>query len=131
MLAPDVEELVVSYLRASGLSNVSVIMPPDPPMPFFLVNRISGGDDWVTDYPCVSIHCFATSRTLASSAARQMHTLMKNLSAKTPIPMSNGNYASVDYVFVVETPAWEDYADKNIHRYCGRYHIDLRVNLTT
>jgi hypothetical protein len=131
VLAPDVEELVVSYLKASGLVNVSAEMPPTPPLPFYLINRLDGGDDWVTEYPCVSIHCFDSTRTLASDAGRAMHKIMKNLTAKIPILMSDGSYVNVDYVYVVESPTWRPYEDKTIWRYCGRYHIDLRLNQTT
>lgn len=106
-------------------------MPPRPPLPFILINRLTGGDDWVTDYPCVSIHCFNASRTLASDTARVMHKQMKDLDPRLPIQMSDGSYVSVDYVFVDEAPHWEFYEDNEIWRYCGRYHIDLRLNQTT
>lgn len=130
LLAPDVEELVVAYL-STQLSNVAVQMGPSPTMPFYLVNRISGGDDDVTDRPAVSIHAFNTTRTAANTSARTMHALMKRLTAQVPVLMSDSTYASVDYVYVLESPHWEDYGDKAIQRYCGRYRIDLRCNLTT
>ena len=135
MLAPDVEEMLVSYLTANGLANVSTVMPPLPvttmPLPFYLINKLDGHDDAVTEYPCVSIHCFNSTRTGASTAGRALHKLMKNLTAQVPIHMSDGSYASVDYVFVTEAPSWQHYEDASIWRFVGRYHIDLRVNKTT
>lgn len=129
-MAPDIEELVIAYLASVGLTEVAFEMPNEPVYPFHLVNRISGGDDDVTDCPAVSIHVFHTSRALASEAARIMHHKMKQLTAKIPIQVEGG-YVSVDRVYVIETPHWEDYGDKQIERYCGRYRIETRVNLTT
>lgn len=128
MLAPDAEELVVSYL-AQFFPNVSVTMPAEPPLPFYLVTRISGGDDMVTDYATVSVHAFASDRTAASDAARAMHDKMRNLNARIGIPVSNGT-AGVDRVETKETPAWRDYDDANLQRYVGRYGLDLRLKRT-
>lgn len=100
-------------------------------MPFYLVNRVTGGDDMVTDCPTVSVHAFNTTRTGASTSARTMHALMKQLTAQVPVLMSDASYVSVDAVYVMETPHWEDYGDKTIQRYCGRYRIELRCNLST
>lgn len=130
VLSPDIEELIVSYL-STGLSNVSVEMPATPTYPFYLVNHLTGHDDYVTEYPVLSIHAFDTTRTAASDAARAMHKMMKDLTAKIPILMSDGSYVSVDYIYVIEAPHWEDYGDKEIHRYCGRYRVETRLNLTT
>lgn len=130
LLPPDVEELLISYL--SPLGDVSVeMMNPVQTFPFYLINRISGGDDYVTDCAAVSIHAFHTSRTLASAAARAMHLKMKQLTPQVPVLMSDSTYASVDYVGVIETPNWVDYGDKEIERYVGRYRIEVRCNLTT
>lgn len=131
MIAADVEELVVNYL-GQHFANVGVDMPPVPALPFYLVNRIAGGDDMVTDCATVSIHCFAATRTAASNAARAMHLLMNPfaLTPKLNFTLSMGS-AYVDRVRTLETPAWRDYENPNLQRYCGRYLIDLRMNLTT
>jgi hypothetical protein len=128
MLAPDIEELVITYL-ATQLDNVSVEMMTDPPFPFYLVNRITGGDDMVTDYGTVSIHAFAGTRIEARDAARVMHNMMTNLSAKIPITVG-GQTVNVDYVLTLESPHWEDYGDNTIQRYCARYRIDTRLKTT-
>lgn len=130
MLAPDVENFLVSYLSPlAPAGQVSIFMPPKPVMPFFLINRLSGGDDWVTDYSTVSIHCFNTTRSLAAQSARLMHQKMKALLPSSPaVLLGDGTYASVDYVYVIESPAWQEYEDKTIWRYCGRYQVDLRLH---
>jgi hypothetical protein len=133
MLAPDLEELVCEYL--SPLGNVSVELPPvgdpDNPIsfPFYLVLRLTGGDDMVTDYGTVSIQAFAGTRTAASDAARLMHNRMTNLTAKIPITVG-GQFVNVDYVETLESPHWEDYGDNTIQRYCARYRIDTRLKTT-
>lgn len=129
MLAPDVEDFLINYLsRLEPPGQVSFEMPAEPPMPFIVVTRLSGGDDYVTDESTVSIHAFHTSRALAAVEARRMHQLMKSLTPKLAVPLSDGTYASADYVYVLEAPAWRDYQDKTIWRYCGRYKVDLRLS---
>ena len=134
MLAPDLEDLVISYLTASGLAPAAQIgftMPPRPTYPFYLVHELGGGDDMVTEYPVVSIHCFAATRTVAAENARTLHKKMKDWTPLLAVQVSDGSYVSIDHLEVVERPHWEDYADDAIQRYCGRYHIDLRINQTT
>lgn len=124
--APNVEKLVIAFLTPH-LTNVSVQMWNEPPMPFFLVRRISGGTGKITDHPTVSIHCFAPAFDAASAAADQMHDLMCNWTAKDTVTFGSHNYGA-DLVEVVEAPKWVDYANDNLQRYVGRYSIDLRVN---
>lgn len=134
MLAPDAEELVVSYLSLiGGLANVAVEMPTNPPMPFYLINRVAGGDDQICDHAVISVHCFNTTRTGASDAARAMHKLM-NWWTLTPkqVIVVGGNNVSIDHIGTVESPTWRHYSDEfNIHRYVARYEICLRMNQTT
>ena len=123
--APHSEEFVIAYLK-QWLTNVRTEMPTNPPFPFYLVNRLSGGDDMISDYPTLSIHCFHTSRQLASDAADAMHAKMRTLTAKSGVLVRGVRYG-VDYIEVVETPMWVDYNDPNIKRYVGRYKFGLRL----
>lgn len=123
--APQAEELIISYLR-QWFTNVRTEMPNDPPFPFYLINRVSGGDDLISDYPTVSIHSFHTNRLAAADAADAMHAKLKALNAKTTVEVRGVN-VGVEYVEVVETPMWIDYNDPNIKRYCGRYKFGLRL----
>lgn len=131
MIAADVEELVIAYLGQTFV-NVGVDMPPIPPLPFYLVTRIAGVDDWITDCATVQIDAFAATRTGASDAARAMHKLMNPwvLTAKLAFTLSTGT-AFIDRIATVETPVWRDYENPNLQRYCGRYRIDLRMNQTS
>lgn len=128
MIAADVEELVVTYL-AQTFTNVGVDLPPTPPLPFYLVTRIAGSSDWVTDSAVVSVHAFAATRTAASDAARAMHNVMNpwTFNPKLGFTLSTGT-AFIDRICILETPAWRDYDDPNLQRYCGRYRIELRLN---
>ena len=138
LLSADVQELLVSYLSTQLINvPISTKMPPNPTYPFVLINRISGGDDMVTDMGTVSIHSFQTgptpeaAETAANTLSRQVHLAMKQLVPSVAVLMSNGTYASIDSMHVVESPRWEDYGDKQIQRYVARYHVDVRCNLTT
>jgi hypothetical protein len=126
--APDAEELVVAYLGTT-YNNVSVDLPPNwTVFPFILVTKIDGPDDMVTEYPCVQLDCFHTDRTSASTFAYQVHNVMKRWTAQVPVLLSDGVYHNIDGLYVTESPHYEDYASKEVRRYCMRYHIDLRCN---
>jgi hypothetical protein len=131
MIAADAEELVVTYL-AQSFANVGVDMPPTPPLPFYLVTRLPSPSDWITDHALISVHAFAANRTAASSAARAMHNVMNPwvFTAKQGFTLSTGR-AFIDRICIVETPAWHNYEDPNLQRYCGRYRIELRMNQTS
>lgn len=116
---------MIAYLR-TWFTNVRTEMPNNPPFPFYLVNRVSGGDDMISDYPTVSIHAFNTNRLAASDAADAMHAKMKALTAKTTVVVRGVN-CGIDYIEVVESPMWIDYNDPNIKRYVGRYKFGLRL----
>jgi len=124
-VAVQAEEFLVAYLSPT-LVNVATEMEASPPLPFFLVKRITGGEDMVSDYAVVSIHCFATSRTAASDAATSMHAKMKALNAKTSVTVGGKAYG-VDFRYVEEVPFYVDYEDKTLRRFVGRYRLGLRL----
>lgn len=101
-------------------------MEHEAPKPFYLVRRVTGTEDMISDYPCVSIHVFAGTRTEAHDAAMAMHAKMKALTAKVAVTVE-GRVYGVDYRDVEEVPFWVDYEDKTVHRYVGRYEIGLRL----
>jgi hypothetical protein len=128
MIAADAEELVVKYL-SQVFPNVGVDMPANPPLPYYVVTRLPSPSDWVTDYALVSIHAVAATRTAASSAARALHNRMNPyvFTPKLSFALSSGT-AFIDRLEIIETPAWHDYENPNLQRYCGRYRISLRMN---
>jgi hypothetical protein len=134
LLPADCEELVISYL-SNSFSNVGTEMTAGTPLPFILVTLIDDPEDMVTAHASVQIDAFQPTMTLASTTMRQVHLLMKNL-VGVPVLMSTSgplgtNYVSVDCIEVHEGPHWEDYGSKEIKRYCARYCIGRRCNLTS
>ena len=125
-VAVQAEEFVVAYLT-SLFPNVGVEMEASPPLPFYLVNRVTGHDDMISDYPVVSVHSFAASRTAASDAATAVHTEMKLLTAKTSVVVA-GSACGVDFLTVEDSPRHVDYDDKTVRRYVARYRFGLRLH---
>jgi hypothetical protein len=128
--APNVHKLLVAYLTPD-LTNVGIKMfPEDGPdktgQPFYLLRRVTGADNWVTDYPVVSLHTFHTDIESCEDAALAAHDLMHNLTAKETITFGGVDH-SVDLVETIEFPKWVDYANDNLERYVGRYRIHLRI----
>jgi hypothetical protein len=124
-IAVSAEKFMVAYL-APTFTNVGTEMEHGAPKPFYLVRRVSGREDMVSDYPTMSVHVFADTRTHAHDAARLMHVKMKALDAKVAVTVEGHDY-SVDFVDVDEVPIWVDYDDKTVHRYVGRYTLGLRL----
>lgn len=133
MIGADCEELVVKYL-AQTFANVGIEMPTSPPLPYVLVTMLpTSTGSWVTESNLVSVHVFAADRTAASDAARTLHSVMNPwvFTPKLNFSLSNGVSTGIDRFCIVERPAWHDYDNPNLQRYCGRYRIDLRMNQTT
>lgn len=124
----DVEDVVVAWLSGKVIDEGScrTRMPHEPPMPFVLVQRIAGGDDWITDEPTVSVHSFDTDQTSASDLARRVHHRIRTLTAKESVRLDDRE-VSVNYLRVQQSPQWQDYQDPIIMRYVARYEIDLRL----
>lgn len=132
MIAADCEELVIKYLSQT-FSNVGLDMPTAPPLPYYLVNMLPKSNaSWVTESNLVSVHVFAATRTAAAVAARALHAVMNPwvFTPKLSFTLSTGP-ASIDSFCIVEKPAWHEYDNPNLQRYCGRYCIDLRMNQTS
>lgn len=125
LLAPDVEELLISYLTESGFQNVSTEWFKGIPIPFIIVNCLDSPDDYVEEYALVSVQTFHRDRTLASTLSLQVHRAIKNMIGK-PVLMDDGSYAHVDSLGVRERPHWENYDSKEVRRYCARYRVETR-----
>lgn len=126
----DVEDLVIAYLQplvnAGQVLAVSARMPENPVMPFILVQRVAGGDDYIWDHATVSVHSFSNTQTSASDVARAAHHMMRALDPKVTVDV-DGCAAQVTHIEVSETPMWRDYDDPLIMRYVARYLIDVRT----
>lgn len=114
----------MAYLAPiQGIQGVSVDLPQNVLnlLPFIQVNRVGGGDNYVTDSAMVDIDCFAATRATASTIARTVHAAMMRLK-HTAV-----NGVLVDSVETVTGPQWINYDDENLQRYVSTYIVESRV----
>lgn len=131
----DVEDVVVAYLINQNVvpaGQVSARMPDNPVLPFILVQRIAGDDDYLIDHPTIQIDSFAATQTAASDTARQVHHLMRQLRAKTPVTMPDTSVVTpYGPAKTEQTPIymeWEPAGGGGVmDRYVARYRINLRL----
>lgn len=123
MSYPDVEALLVSYLsQLSQLRDISVRMPNSPALPFGLVTRVSGSDDYVTDRPVVDVEVFDADRTTSYTVAAAVHEHMLKLRR------ARVDGSLVDHVEVITGPRWVDYQDEGLQRHLASYRIEFRAS---
>lgn len=131
----DIEDVVAAYLAAQGVlpaARISARMPEGVVLPFILLQRVAGDDDYIVDYPTVQVDAFAADQTAASDLARQIHHVMRQLRAKTPVTMPDGSVV-IPYgtTKTEQTPiyvAWEPGGGGAVmDRYVARYRIGLRL----
>lgn len=121
----NAEAVVVAYLLPTpGIAGVSVELPRDvlTQLPFILITRVSGGDNYVTDQATVDVDVFNTTRALTAVTARIVHARMMGLRH------TSVNGVLVDNVETVTGPSWLNYQDENLQRYIMSYVIESRVN---
>ena len=131
----DVEDVVIAYLSTFSFvsaKQLSTRMPDQPPMPFVLVRRIAGGDDFIVDHATVQIDSFHNTQTAASDMARSIHHVMRQLRAKTPVTMPDNTVVTPYGPTVTEqTPIFLEWEPSGggavVSRYVARYLINLRL----
>jgi hypothetical protein len=131
----DVEDYICAYLVAKGILPAAQIagrMPPQLTPPFILVQRVAGGDDFIVDHPTVSIHSFHSDQTDASTIARNVDHVMRQLRAKTPVTIPGGTVVTPYGPTLVEqrpifVPWQPEGGGAVIARYVGRYLTPLRL----
>jgi len=130
----DVEDLVIAYLSSQNLvpaGHVSARMPVELTLPFILVTRIAGGDDWIVDKATIQIDCFSADQTAASTLARAMHHKMRRLHPQMVIPFDG--FEGRIYRYETEmTPVFVEFEPEGggliMSRYVGRYVIWVRLS---
>lgn len=140
-MPPSVTEFVVTYLgNQFGANSVGAERPtstgPNPtPLPYRMVNRVSGHDDKVFESSIVSVHTFGDNMIDAESAAYITHGWMLALGpplvGQTPVTISNSQVVLADCVETMQSPIWVDYEDTNLRRFVARYEIGLRFVAVT
>lgn len=122
----DIEEFLVTYLQPVSPGNIRVDMGTQPVLPFVMLARVAGGDDRITDRPIVDIHVFHSTRALASTAAAQMHSMMRALNSKVAVTISTGT-KTIDRVLTLHGPSYLKYEDETLKRYVARYEVESRL----
>jgi hypothetical protein len=131
----DVEDVVIAYLTAQNIvpaSQISGRMVDNPPLPFVLVQRVAGGDDYIVDHATVSVHTFHMDQTSASDTARSIHHAMRQFRAKTHVTMPDSSVV-IPYgpARTEQTPIYLEWEPSGggavMDRYVARYLIDLRL----
>lgn len=102
----------------------------DDPLPFWLVTKIPGSDDKVTEYATYSVSSIvtgslATAEDLSWLAHRRIEALGPPLAPQQPVTISGGRIVKADWVHADQTPHYEYYSD-TVRRFVARYDIDLR-----
>lgn len=129
----DAEDFVIAYLtslNAVAVGSISARMPAQVALPFVLVQRVAGGDDWIIDSATVSVHSFGADQDSASDMARGIHHAMRQLHAKTAVTV-DGAVWSINRFAVEQTPIYLEYQESGggavSDRYVGRYILDIRL----
>jgi len=131
----DAEDVVIAYLSSLSIAaagQIAARMPPAPQLPFILVQRVAGDDDYLVDYPTLSIHSFNSTQTGASDTARAVHHAMRQLRSKTPVTLAGGTvvtpYAPTKTEMTPIFVEWETGGGGAVlFRYVGRYRLHLRL----
>lgn len=131
----DIEDVVIAYLTAQDIvpaGQVAGRMPDQPPLPFILVQRVAGDDDYIVDYPTVSVHSFNVDQTSASDIARDVHHAIRQLRSKTPVTMPDDSVV-IPYgpAKTEQTPIYIEWESEGggavMDRYVARYRLGLRL----
>jgi hypothetical protein len=135
-MPPSVTEFVTTYLAAQfGVTGVGAEKPVSTgtnptPLPYRMVNRVSGMDDKVFESSIVTVHTFAGSMASAEAAAYVTHGWMLSLGppivGQVPVTISNSQIVVADCVETKQSPVWLDYEDADLRRFYARYEIELR-----
>lgn len=127
---PDVIELVVTWL-----SDLDGGCGPQryagQPLPYRWVSDAPGGeDDKVSARHTLSVHTFGDEYWAARAAAKLTHRRMLALGppivGQQRVTLADGTVVLTDGVETAEPPTWQDWGDNSVHRFVGRYTIDLR-----
>lgn len=124
---PSGVEMLVAWLTPLG--SVAAERQAGDPLPFWLVSRVAGPDDKITDHGTFSVHSLAETLAAAEDFAMLAHqrilTLGPPLAPQRRVALTGGRTVWADKVTTDLFPRYEYYSD-TIRRFVGRYDIDLR-----
>jgi hypothetical protein len=129
----DAEDFVIAYLTSQNtvqVGSISTRMPAKLSLPFVLVQRVAGGDDWIVDYATVQVDSFGADQDSASDMARAVHHAMRQLHAKTTVTVDGAPWG-VYRCQIEQTPLYLQYQESGggavSDRYVARYRLDIRL----
>ncbi len=126
-LPPSGVEMLVAWL--SPLGAAAGERKAGDPLPFWMVSRVAGPDDKITDHGTFSVHSMAETLVEAEDQAllahRRILALGPPLAPQRRVTISGGRMVFADMVMTDLFPRYEYYSD-TIRRYIARYDIDLR-----
>lgn len=108
-VAPNATAFVIAHLLPAATSPAhlgSKRWSTQAPLPYWMINRVTGGNDFVSDLPVVRLHTIAASETecqhwMAKADARMMVLVEDPL---FEIEMADGSIASCEFAECVEGP---------------------------
>jgi len=130
----DVEDIVIAYLAGFGLvpdGHVAARIPENMVLPWVLVTRVAGGDDWIVDYATVQVDSFHGDQTAASTLARAVHHQMRQLRPQLTVELPSGRQAKIYRYATHQTPIYVPWEPEGggliMSRYVGVYELDVRL----
>jgi hypothetical protein len=131
--ALDAEVFLIAWLKplvAGALANTSIgtDRTSSMPLPYRMVNRVTGIRTVDADYPVMWVHTFATKRSDAAREAGltddRMQRLVEYPGWDTVLP--DGRVAQCDWAEISEAAHWEAYAAESvINRFVSEYKLCL------
>lgn len=118
---PDIELVLVTYLKAQNLGRVVTELPANlaDVAPVIQVGRISGADDdFRLDQAVVDIDVYAVDRATAWAVSEQVRGLLK-----TDLRGQVVANAVVTSATTVAGPRWLAYDDTSVRRYSASYQL--------
>lgn len=131
---PSGVEILVAWLSPLGATQsppvtVAAERKANDPLPFWLISRVAGLDDKISDQGTYSVHSMAstldTAESLSLLAHRAVSALGPPLAPQRRVTISGGRIVFADRVATDTFPRYEYYSD-TVRRFIGRYDIDLR-----
>lgn len=106
---PNATAFVLAWLRpiaASPLHLGSKRWAAGAPLPYWMVNRVTGGNDFISDFPVIRLHTIAETET---ECQREMDRANNRMMALVVDPllevvMADGSVANCQWVETLEGP---------------------------
>lgn len=123
-------EVIIQWLTELG--EVGPQRGPGAPLPFRMVQRVSGSDDKIVDSGIYQIDTFDATFADAEAQARLTHERMLQLgppfAPQQRVTLSDESVVWVDSVTTSQSPTWVQFTDAApIVRFVARYSVDIRL----